>query len=50
MDFIERIFGISPDGGDGTLEALWIAVIALVVGVGLARKPLTRWLKQRRHR
>jgi len=22
MDFIERIFGISPDGGSGTLEVL----------------------------
>jgi hypothetical protein len=22
MDFIERIFGIAPDGGDGSLEFL----------------------------
>jgi hypothetical protein len=22
MDFIERIFGVSPDGGSGVLEAL----------------------------
>jgi hypothetical protein len=26
MDFIERIFGISPDGGSGTLELLFFAV------------------------
>jgi hypothetical protein len=26
MDFIERIFGISPDGGSGTLEFLFFAV------------------------
>jgi len=26
MDFIERIFGFSPDGGSGSLEALLIAV------------------------
>jgi hypothetical protein len=26
MDFIERIFGISPDGGSGTLEFLLFAI------------------------
>jgi len=31
MDFIEKWFGISPDGGDGSLEALYIAVVILVV-------------------
>jgi hypothetical protein len=36
MDFIERIFGISPDGGTGSLELLWIlgptvAIVALLV-------------------
>ncbi len=25
MDFIERIFNISPDGGSGTLELLFFA-------------------------
>lgn len=25
MDFIERIFGVAPDGGDGTTEMLYIA-------------------------
>jgi len=29
MDFIERWFGISPDGGDGSTELLYI--IALLV-------------------
>jgi len=34
MDFIERLFGISPDGGDGSVEvvifgvAIFIAVLA----------------------
>jgi hypothetical protein len=36
MDWIERLFGISPDGGDGTTEMLYvvatIAVAALVFG------------------
>jgi len=31
MDFIERLFGVSPDGGDGTTEALYL--IVAVVGV-----------------
>ncbi|HEU4730705.1 MAG TPA: hypothetical protein VFT22_22575 [Kofleriaceae bacterium] len=26
MDFIERIFGICPDGGSGALEALAVLV------------------------
>jgi hypothetical protein len=26
MDFIERIFGIAPDGGDGSLEFLLFAL------------------------
>lgn len=31
MDFIESWFGLSPDNGDGSLEALWVG--ALVVAV-----------------
>jgi hypothetical protein len=31
VDFIETLFGISPDGSDGSLEALWIGVIVLAV-------------------
>jgi hypothetical protein len=31
MDWIERIFDISPDGGDGTTEVL----VALVVVMGV---------------
>jgi hypothetical protein len=33
MDFIEQWFGISPDGGDGSTEAL---IIIAVVAVGVA--------------
>jgi hypothetical protein len=30
MDFIERVFGISPDGGDGSTELMFfIALIAV---------------------
>lgn len=31
MDFIEKWFGVWPDGGDGSLEALWIGAIVVVV-------------------
>jgi hypothetical protein len=33
MDFIERWFGISPDGGDGSLEALYLLAIVVVLAV-----------------
>jgi hypothetical protein len=35
MDFIERLFGVAPDGGSGALEALYFLVITLAVA-GLA--------------
>ena len=31
MDFIERIFGVSPDGGDGSLEFMYLAGIVVAV-------------------
>lgn len=31
MDFIEQWFGVSPDGGNGSLEALWIAAIIIAI-------------------
>jgi hypothetical protein len=43
MDFIEQWFGISPDGGDGSLEALWLAAIVIaVVAVAFRRRILAR--------
>jgi hypothetical protein len=27
MDFIERMFGISPDGGDGSTELIIVSVL-----------------------
>lgn len=37
MDFIERWFHISPDGGNGTLEGLYVGAFLLIIllGVGL---------------
>lgn len=44
MDFIERWFGVSPDGGDGSLEALWIAGIAVAVIAVVFRRRIAAWL------
>jgi hypothetical protein len=34
MDFIEKLFGLSPDNGDGSTEFLWLAALtACVVAV-----------------
>jgi len=38
MDFIEAIFGISPDAGSGSLEAALVVTIAVVVAAIVARK------------
>jgi MYXO-CTERM domain-containing protein len=38
MDFIERIFGISPDQGDGTLELALFAVLAIVALAAVIRQ------------
>lgn len=48
MNFIESWFGVSPDGGDGTLEALWIAAIAIAVCAVVFRRRISTWFAQRR--
>jgi MYXO-CTERM domain-containing protein len=30
MDFIERLFGVSPDGGDGSTEVMILGVVVLL--------------------
>jgi hypothetical protein len=49
MDFIERWFGISPDGGNGSLEAVYLltAIAALIV-VGICRRARYRLPLRRR--
>jgi hypothetical protein len=38
MDFVERLFGISPDGGDGSLEVLYLSVaVFLLAGIVFPR-------------
>lgn len=31
MDFIERLFGLSPDNGDGSTEVILLVALAMVV-------------------
>jgi hypothetical protein len=31
MDFIERLFGVSPDVGDGSTELIYLAAIAIII-------------------
>jgi hypothetical protein len=49
MDFIERWFGLSPDGGDGSTEFLYIVVLAAVVVLIVNRRRLRGGWKRLRH-
>jgi hypothetical protein len=44
MDFIERWFGISPDGGDDSLELLWLAAMVVAVLGAVFRRRVVTWL------
>jgi hypothetical protein len=52
MDWIERWFGVSPDGGDGSTEALYIVALLAVMVLAFGRQSLTsywrRWRKTQR--
>jgi hypothetical protein len=37
MDFVERLFGISPDGGSGTTEAVVFIILTMAVVVVLGK-------------
>lgn len=47
MDFFEAWFGISPDGGDGSLEMLWLAAIAVAVVAIVFRRRIIAALTSR---
>jgi hypothetical protein len=50
MDFLERWFGISPDGGSGATELLFL-LVALLIGVMLlARRRIAPYLGRTLHR
>lgn len=46
MDFIEIWLGLSPDNGDGSLEALWVGALVVAVLVVAFR----HWIAARFHR
>ena len=50
MDFIERWLGVSPDGGDGSLEVLYLLVVAAIAAAIVYREPLLRALRINRKR
>lgn len=48
MDWIEQLFGFSPDGGDGTAEVLVVLACTIVLaGVIVWRVPALRARLQR---
>lgn len=47
MDFFETLFGLSPDGGDGSTEALWVGAIAIAVAVFVFRRRIAAWVSAR---
>jgi hypothetical protein len=49
MDFIERIFGISPDGGDGSTEVLIVSAVLAVIVVVFVAKMMRRRADSGRH-
>lgn len=49
MDFIEWIFGVSPDGGNGTLEILYVVSIAAAIAVVSRELNRRRKLRQTRN-
>lgn len=48
MDFIERWFGVSPDGGNGSLEVLWIAAIVIAAMAFVFRHRIAAYLSSRK--
>ena len=48
MDWIERLFGISPDGGDGTTEMLYVVAAIAVAALVFASLLRARQLRGRR--
>jgi uncharacterized membrane protein YjdF len=48
MDFFEAWLGIAPDGGDGSLEALYLGLAAAAVALWLLRRRIAgRWTASR---
>jgi hypothetical protein len=48
MDFFERLFGVSPDAGRGTLEAACISALVLIFLIPVVLPVVLRFLKHSR--
>jgi hypothetical protein len=46
MDFIERWFGMSPDGGNGSTELMYLTVLALIVVVLARHRSLRAFVRR----
>ena len=42
LDFIERYFGVSPDNGNGSLEALLVVVLFILIAAVAVRSGTAR--------
>jgi len=49
VDFFERLFHISPDGGSGATEAAYILAIIAVAVVLALRQRIARFIRHRVH-
>ena len=49
MDWIERLLGISPDGGDGSTELLFLLAAAVVVTMIFGRSFFVRLARKLRN-
>jgi hypothetical protein len=47
VDFIESLFGIAPDNGDGSLEAMLIGAVVLVAVMFLFRRRIFALLSRK---
>lgn len=47
MDWIEQLLGLSPDGGDGSTEMMWLLALVIVVLAVAWRRGLLAFLMRR---
>jgi hypothetical protein len=47
MDWIEQLFGLSPDGGDGSTELMWLLAFVVIVIAVAWRRGLLAYLLRR---
>ena len=48
MDFFERLLGISPDGGDGSTETLYLITVLVAFGAWVFRHRIRDFFNRHR--